>query len=416
MTQSPGTRDNLARIRQEYRDELEEFANAHNRAWELLQLPTPDLTAEVTEDLARLIRHADNRITAAEEHLLVIKHARRPTEEERANFAKLYQKNRDLQRAYAKFTATHYSTIVELTRVDQSHHTIETTDHDHILVHDHPEEMPDDNRVNDKAIQSLKLPLLKNSYTAVELAVWIESFSDWFKASRLDKLSAASQRPFFRNAIDPAIWAAIKSTYAAAQEVLGDANSGISALQAYFKRTNPIFKRRMEFFASQPAQLQPISEWMAHLEALRVEADIAALNSDGFMVHKVISAPLDEDLKSKLLRIDNPTLRQVYDEVYLFERAKSALPARGHQPPIDTGQANAVHPRFQARRCKGCGGSHSRNECPHKNTTCHHCKKTGHIQTACLAKKRGETTSQPQQSRNNRNSQNAKRPPPNRQE
>ncbi len=43
----------------------------------------------------------------------------------------------------------------------------------------------------------------------------------------------------------------------------------------------------------------------------------------------------------------------------------------------------------QRGTCYGCGGNHMRDQCPARQTKCHHCGKIGHLQKMCRAKKKG---------------------------
>ena len=61
------------------------------------------------------------------------------------------------------------------------------------------------------------------------------------------------------------------------------------------------------------------------------------------------------------------------------------------QKSKDNSFSNTAQSSNSSYSCYGCGGPHLRDSCPYSSSTCHKCKKSGHIASVCRSKGRSQS-------------------------
>ena len=125
------------------------------------------------------------------------------------------------------------------------------------------------------------------------------------------------------------------------------------------------------------------------------ECDVTSMTGEEVMCTKMITLCTDEELKAELMKPELPTIPGLMQIVHQYERSQA-----GKLALQQAQQANTVGSRGNFKngkrtqgqlansstgKCKGCGGAHQRDKCPHKDSTCHACGIKAHIKAVCRA-------------------------------
>ena len=161
-------------------------------------------------------------------------------------------------------------------------------------------------------------------------------------------------------------------------------------------RPYPLFVRHTEFWNCKQKPEQKYSEAFALCRRIGDECDITTMTGEKVICTNMIMLCTDEELKAELMKPEIPTIPGLMQIVHQYERSQA-----GKQALQQAQQANAVGPHGGGRnnkgndqqlanstqngKCKGCVGTHNREKCPHKESTCHACGVKAHIKAVCRA-------------------------------
>jgi hypothetical protein len=176
-------------------------------------------------------------------------------------------------------------------------------------------------------------------------------------------------------------------------------------LEDEFLDIHPVLVRRVDFLQERQKPGQSVAEFVAQLEALSGEADLAGITPDGLFVMRIIAGILDDKLRTKYLREENPTKAVLLRISKEHERAehtnralkKEAVGVNAAQEKSESQGRNASTSKkasairdFIAKlkkegKCAFCGGTCDR--CPRRDELkCTHCDKKGHLAVVCASK------------------------------
>ena len=162
--------------------------------------------------------------------------------------------------------------------------------------------------------------------------------------------------------------------------------------------------KRLALFSCKSKQGEAPAAFVARLNQLYQEADLAAMSTDQMRVFFLISGITNSTLRNKLIEMQNPTFEQVCQKVNAWTATTSASKAieksqgaegkakavKGKdkgQKRIDPPASVKVHPGTLTGKCFCCGSSaHNKRECDRvEKARCTECKQTGNFKNVCLA-------------------------------
>lgn len=274
-----------------------------------------------------------------------------------------------------------------------------------------PQQPPNPAYGASKPISALKPFKLTRDTKPVELRHWINQFKAYYNTSHFEVYDHVDQQAFFRTCMDPLLYDRIQSRIHPNTPIFTadpDDDSCIKLLKEEFDLEYPIFARRFDFFRASQPKGQAFSDFIAKLDGQAEEADIDAIRIEDIYVFRYICACTDPKLKEKLLKLEQPTRRDIRRLVRNYEVTETNLKAT-----LDTVKANKASGKNKPQRqssskdkgdsdrnareykrnqnlehlkgkCFRCAEEdHSAYDCPLKNKICNYCSKKGHVKAAC---------------------------------
>ena len=245
-----------------------------------------------------------------------------------------------------------------------------------------------------KVNESLKPFKLTTDHNPIEFRSWCNQFKSFFNTSRLDLIQPADQQAYLRICIEPTLEARIAEKIDDQTEMFGN-NSCIEFIEEEFAAKYPLATRRDDYFKLKQGD-SIFSDFSAKLMTLAKEADIESLTTEDVHVHRYISGASDKKLREKFLKLEKPTLEECNRIVRAHERANYSATALDDQNKVKQikgkgkgkGKGKPATPIDDKDLiCFGCAGNHRKQNCPHSETACTYCKKRGHIEKMCNAKR-----------------------------
>lgn len=178
----------------------------------------------------------------------------------------------------------------------------------------------------------------------------------------------------------------INSYVAALKMLAGDCNFGILASATTLVASTT---------ARQPASQQPASQ--AAPDAVATAAQPATpqwdtkLPLDVMLRDRFVCGIRDELLQQRLFAEKNLTFASALDIAVRAESASKQQQSIKNKEDLQvnkTTDACNKSASYKGRPCYRCTGQHDPQACRFKTTECHYCKKEGHIEKACIAKKK----------------------------
>ncbi|KAG1696506.1 Transposon Ty3-G Gag-Pol polyprotein [Nymphon striatum] len=270
-----------------------------------------------------------------------------------------------------------------------------------------------------KICETLKPFKLNNVHTPVDLRNWIAKFKAFHSISNLELYTIEEQHMFLLSCVDPKLETTIveHDNYNAELHLFGD-DSVITILRDIFDLSFPLFNRRLEFFRYTQASGQKFSDFMLTLKQKGEDADLHSLDIDALYVFRYLMGTNDTILRDRFLKLGNPNLNHLKQEVRSYEAGLQAARAMDEDINISkfVGQRKKKTPyhksklkHFEAKtynqapipiemkgKCWTCGSSkHHTQKCSEdKNSlTCYHCGKQGHMSVICMDKLRKKASS-----------------------
>ncbi|XP_036346123.1 uncharacterized protein K02A2.6-like [Rhagoletis pomonella] len=134
------------------------------------------------------------------------------------------------------------------------------------------------------------------------------------------------------------------------------------------------------------------SEYVAALRKLAVDCNFGTA-LDRMLRDRLVCGLRDEALQRNLLAEPDLKLQKVLDRAATAEAAFKHASEMRHSEQVHHVASNNNHrhnrlktrasSNAQTKPCNGCGGSHARCQCPHRETICSSCGTKGHLQRVC---------------------------------
>lgn len=158
-----------------------------------------------------------------------------------------------------------------------------------------------------------------------------------------------------------------------------------------------------KFYKRDQTKDETAAEYIAQLRKISTECNFP--NLERMLRDRLVCGMSDRKLQYELLKRDNLGYKDVVDAMLSAESAgkdarmmhgappaeyvtTSSPYASGTSPPApEPMDVNAMKAKLNTRLCYRCGDRHG-GECRFVNAVCHYCKKRGHIEKICTAKKK----------------------------
>ncbi|KAG1673335.1 Transposon Ty3-G Gag-Pol polyprotein [Nymphon striatum] len=179
-----------------------------------------------------------------------------------------------------------------------------------------------------KICETLKPFKLNNVHTPVDLRNWIAKFKAFHSISNLELYTIEEQHMFLLSCVDPKLETTIveHDNYKAELHLFGD-DSVITILRDIFDLSFPLFNRRLEFFRYTQASGQKFSDFMLTLKQKGEDDDLHSLDIDTVYVFRYLTGTNDTILRDRFLKLENPNLKQLKQEVRSYEAGLQAARA-----------------------------------------------------------------------------------------
>ena len=229
-----------------------------------------------------------------------------------------------------------------------------------------------------KVQESLKPQRLMRDSTPVELSEFKRQYRSFHVASKLDQLEITEQQAFFLSCLDHIVATEIRLRIGGTTPVLGDDNTCMSTISAYYEEIYPLFVRRLQFFRLKQKKGQDFAEFFASLRSHGDEANLGGITVDDIMVFRVLAAVTDDKLRDELLKRREPTLQQVLQDATAFEMAQRSAKATTRSEPASTKATRQLS--LGTNQCHNCGKTPkcSPSDCRARDSKCHECQRKGH--------------------------------------
>ena len=252
-----------------------------------------------------------------------------------------------------------------------------------------------------------------------ELENFIQQYTSYSNASKMEKLPIPEQQAFLRQGIDPSIWTSIQDEVNDQIEVLENPLQRrevtcISLIRRQFQIKYPLIMRRYEFMTCERLENQTFTEFFSKLKNLAQAAQMENMTQNDYLIYRIICGINQKEATDKLLSIpqDNFNLEEIRRIAESMEAAKNYKKAitpnrkpaesnhttyqrqkrqtwidkHGSKPETNNDAKGTIFDKLKEEsKCFRCGENIHKPgvKCPRENTVCGNCGKRGHIQSVC---------------------------------
>ena len=241
-----------------------------------------------------------------------------------------------------------------------------------------------------KVQTALKPDKLSRDNTPAELISWIRKFRSFYSMSKLNQVDIADQQAFVLQNVDLELETFLRQNITDTTPIFGDGGC-MELLEERFKRTYPVFTRRLEWFKYMQQPGQSCTDYYTQLRQRGDVAEMAELDLDGQYVFKIICGVHDDKLREKFLKLHEPTLEDIVRTMEahdITQKSISSLSKSKSATTVASATADTKYIRMEdvKGRCFGCGKDrHSnRDECPAKGRICNKCNRRNHFADMCF--------------------------------
>ena len=201
-------------------------------------------------------------------------------------------------------------------------------------------------------------PVLTEENMPVELKVWKKKWHSYYTATGMDKAAVKVQHSFLDSFLNSHLCNLLAEE--TIEETLifpldGQA-SCIGVLDTIFVRFYPPFVQRAEFWAMCQKPGQHYSEGLALCRCLGDECDVVNMKADEIICPKMVTICTDEELRSELMKPDNPTVAKLTRIVQEHERAQAGKQGLDGEHALAAPPGPKAKLQQKGKTCKSCGG------------------------------------------------------------
>jgi len=258
--------------------------------------------------------------------------------------------------------------------------------------------------------EALKPFVLELDHMPHEYRKWKRAMASYFKSNAIDEEEPEVQNEYvtacISSELDNFIAADLEDKTPAY-----DADAGImSLLERIYNLRHTMTSKRLALFLCKAKSGESPVAFIARLNQLYQEADLATMTVDQIRIFLLISGITNNTLRKKLIEMDNPTYEQVCAKVNTWTATTTTSKAieksqgndakakvvKGGNDGKDKGKGRKrtdppanikIHPGSMEGKCYCCGSSsHEKQNCDRfSKARCTACKNTGHYANVCLA-------------------------------
>ena len=235
-------------------------------------------------------------------------------------------------------------------------------------VHPAPQPNPPQGpRVQQPKIQpDMKPARLATGESVAGFKAWQKKFAAFFTMSHLQQADIGIQQTALCNCLEQDVERKLRVSMKDDTPIFG--NGGvIEMLETEVMRSNPLNLRRHKFFLSKQKKGEKFTDWVAQLDQLAGDADIAELDFATMMVYRWITGCDNDELRGKFLREANPTMETLMAVAHTFEATNATV--SGLKGSASANQAKG--------RDKSRGRSKSRSKANAVTSSSKHCFRCG---------------------------------------
>ena len=169
-----------------------------------------------------------------------------------------------------------------------------------------------------------------------------------------------------------------------------------ATLDGHFAPKPLVIAERYRFNKRDQRPGEPLNDYVAELRRLARHCEFGS-NLNEHLRDRLVCGLNNPATIRKLLAEANLDLKKAIHIAHATETAARDANELHKETPVPTHQLRAQSAKFKGRYqthghgskpCYRCGGTdHRQEDCPHKNSTCDYCRKTGHIDAACRKKR-----------------------------
>ena len=245
------------------------------------------------------------------------------------------------------------------------------------------------NNTNDpmRVQTALQPDKLSRDNTPTELQSWIRKFRSFYSLSKLDKTEVVDQQAFVLQYVDIELETYLRQRIDDNTPVFG-AGSCMEIIEEKFKKTYPLFTRRLDWFRYNQKSGQSGADFYAQLRMKGDVAEMADLDLDAQYVFKIICGVNDDKLREKFFKLQDPTLEEILNVMEAHDITKKSISYldKTKQTKTTVAEANFIKMEDVKGRCFGCGNKRhqNRDSCPAKGLTCSKCNRRNHMSNMCF--------------------------------
>ena len=245
----------------------------------------------------------------------------------------------------------------------------------------------------------------------------------------MDTCSLLEQQAYFKACLEPTLAATIQDQLLDTTPVVtewvqdedgdeGDVvakeQSAMLILNEVFVFTYPFYNRRYDYYRAKQPSGMTATDWVRKLQQQKDECALSLMSDEEKFVHRILTSLRDETLVKELLKLDEPNLQKVIQEIHRYEVNSKKLKVT-NKPATTSNNANAKTPTNKANshnksksssqktsnkqnttpssqstpqtyQCYRCGHKDKSHTCRAKESTCKTCGKKGHYAGMCKSK------------------------------
>ena len=315
----------------------------------------------------------------------------------------------------------HYITVIQTAENTYDNIEVQFGTLKYKLIQQQQQNQPQPTEAQFKPVTALKPNFeLTFDHYPTDLENFIQQFTAYSNASKMEKLPIPEAQAFLRQGVDTSVWTSIQDEINNQVEVLENPLrkhdvTCISLIRRQFQIKYPLIMRRYEFMTCERAEHQTFTDFFSSLKNLALAAQMENMTNNDYLIYRIICGINQKEATDKLLSIpqDNFNLEEIRRIAESMEAAKNYKKAitpnrrpaecnqtstyqrqkrqvwidkHGSQPETNNDAKSRHFDKLKkASKCFRCGDDMHKPgvTCPRRNSECRNCGKHGHIQSVC---------------------------------
>jgi hypothetical protein len=167
-------------------------------------------------------------------------------------------------------------------------------------------------------------------HNPTELESWIQQYTSYHNASKMDRLPIPEAQAFLRQGVDTSVWSSIQEYVNDQVGVLQNPNyrndvTCISLIRRQFQIKYPLIMRRYKFMTYTRTGIQTFTDFFSNLKNLAQVAQMEEMTQNDYLIYRIICGINHKESMDKLLSIpqDNFNLEEIRRMAESMEAAQN---------------------------------------------------------------------------------------------